>query len=163
MMASRALPLRGAGRYPTSAAGDSRARATAGQPATSPRRTAGLPEASTSRRIDSSSSPVNSRMGVGLSVTFSSLPKVDLERFAIPPRRDVHESLPMVPVVGYAAVQQVINLLHVIASLLRAGRTQVLRVRENAHARHDGIPGKERVTLAERLLPHGRCNDLAAD
>src|SRR5712675_1695522 len=144
MMASTGRPLSSSPRYLTSAAGDSRARATARQPATRPRSTAGRPEAMTSRRIDSSSCQAYSRIGVRLSVTFPSLPEVDLQGLAIPPRRYVPESLPVVPVVDHAAVQQVIG------------------VRKYAHARHDGIPGKHRITLAEGLLPHGRRDALAA-
>src|SRR5712672_2974719 len=162
MMASTGRPLSSSPRYLTSAAGDSRARATARQPATRPRSTAGRPEAMTSRRIDSSSCQAYSRIGVRLSVTFPSLPEVDLQGLAIPPRRYVPESLPVVPVVDHAAVQQVVNLLHAVAGLLRAGCTQVIGVRKYAHARHDGIPGKNRITLAEGLLPHGRRDALAA-
>src|SRR5260221_7580701 len=142
MTASTGLHLASRVRKLKREAGDPAAGAPAAQPRRGPGGTAGLPEASTSRRIDSSSSPVNSRMGVGPLLTVSTLPKVDLQRFAVAPRRDVHEGLAVAPVVGNATIQQIINFLHVVTGLLRAGGTQICGVRENAHARHDGIPGK---------------------
>src|SRR5437660_6018645 len=134
MMASTRPPLSKRRRYSTTAAGERRPTPTAGQALTSPRSTAGRADAITSRRIASSSSSGNSRIGVRSdTVGFEDgrsgrarLPEVDLQRRGVAARRDVTERIAMVRIVLRAALEQVVDLGHAVARLVWRRRPQIV-------------------------------------
>src|SRR5258705_253408 len=95
----------------------------------------------------------------GLSATESRrLPKVDLQAFVHAPRRDVGQYFPVIAVVDGAAVEQVVDVAQPVLRLRTLGRMQRFSIRKDPHAGHDRIPGKYRITFAQRPLAH-RCRD----
>src|SRR5882672_5221276 len=86
------------------------------------------------------------------------LPKVDLQAFAHAPRRDVGQYFPVIAVVDGAAVEQVVDVAQPVLRLPTLGRMQRMSIRKDPHAGHDRIPGKYRITFAQRPLAH-RCRD----
>src|SRR5215467_11427931 len=133
------------------AGGELRPRARLRQLPTSPRSTAGWPEASTSRWMRSLSRVSSSRIAAkGCILTTAAtlagpLPEVRLQRRLAPPRRDLRQGALVVRVVRGAAPDEVFDLLQAVARLGGARRPQVRRVRKHAHARHERVPGEHRV------------------
>src|SRR5690348_1139574 len=89
------------------------------------------------------------------------LPEVDLQRLFVDFFRNVREQLLLRAEVLHAALNQVVDLFHAVDGALAVGRAQILLVREDAHAGHDAIPGKDRITPTDLLPADFRGNALA--
>jgi len=78
-------------------------------------------------------------------------PEVDLQRSLFDLLRDVHQHVALRAEIQRTPLQQVLDLFHTAAILWRGGGAQVLLIGKNTHPRHDAIPGKDRIALADRL------------